>query len=569
MAVVNNTASEIGDVLTIFSQVACSADTISLTGYSDVVNFETGTRLFARSFRYSIDGVNYSAWNALTIPNLAAITGRVEGLLFFEFRYERVGSDPTGILEFISINITGSVTVHVCSSIASLDTIFEDLVCNNAITAEICSNLLEKIYKNGIVPQYILRESEEGYSNDYVPFWSAICCYFSMFIAFMDEFDAIFQTKDYLREYLKQKGIYFCEKITFGELQYISQRFLDEIRKRGTTFVIRNKDFILQDATTVEIDGEWLRILCQNEWDEFLVEIAEFQQRPWVLDRNSLLYSGTLRSMQLNKTKENTESFQSLANYDLTNPGGITLYTDPLGEAMEFSSAGATTGIGIDPTLPPFFGLLPSQTIKVEPEMDYEITFRIKRKAPFFGTLTFGCYALNQHDVLKVNGFLGIDTLTPTNLFIIDTGAVACKVADEWYYVRGIIYAKKSNPIFSYAGRTNIGIGSNMLFNEAEDIRKIAPFILIQSSKGAPFDYSIFDYKVRPLIKGKNILNLNDATEKGVKNPQFIQSTRTIYSYMKNNSETLTDLQVNKLIENYLIPYENKLVAVNLTKQQI
>ena len=566
MAVVNNTASEIGDVLTIFSQVACSADTISLTGYSDVVNFETGTRLFARSFRYSIDGVNYSAWNALTIPNLAAITGRVEGLLFFEFRYERVGSDPTGILEFININITGSVTVHVCSSTASLDTIFEDLVCNNAITAEICSNLLEKIYKNGIVPQYILRESEEGYSNDYVAFWSAICCYFSMFIAFMDEFDAIFQTKDYLREYLKQKGIYFCEKITFGELQYISQRFLDEIRKRGTTFVIRNKDFILQDATPVEIDGEWLRILCQNEWDEFLVEIAEFQQRPWVLDRNSLLYSGTLRSMQLNKTKENTMSFQSLANYDLVNPPNISILTDPIGDVMNIRGV-KLTGIGFNPTLPPI-GLLPSQTIKVEPEMDYEITFRVRRNAINFGRLLFGVFGFNQHDVFKPNAFLQIDTLTPTILFVFDTTFKVCRVEDEWYYIRGIIYAKKSLPITTPAKTLNVGVGLNMMFNEAEDIRKICPYILFTTPSGA-IDYDLFDYKVRPLIKGKNILNLNDATEKGVKNPQFIQSTRTIYSYMKNNSETLTDLQVNNLIEKYLIPYENKLVAVNLTKQQI
>ena len=58
MAVVNNTASEIGDVLLMRATIPVSG-LIALTGFIESVVGETATRFWIKEFRYAIDGLNY------------------------------------------------------------------------------------------------------------------------------------------------------------------------------------------------------------------------------------------------------------------------------------------------------------------------------------------------------------------------------------------------------------------------------------------------------------------------------------------------------------------------------
>ena len=311
MAVIGNTLSEIGDILYIYSQGAVAGD-VNLTGFTDSVAGETPTRFFVKTFRYSTDGVNYSGWLPLTNANIALVSGMVPGLLFTEYRYERAGTDTTGILEFLNISLIGNIIIQIVENTVTLESIFDDLVNNDALTAAICNNLINKIYKAGIIPKFI--ERGDGIDDtDYVTFWTAICCFLAYLSSFANEFDRILFKRKYLIEYMKQKNIAFCEEqIPFMDLQYLANNFFDEIRKHGTQMIYREKGEELIDGSVTPIRGEWLRLICKNPYDEFLVDVVQKHQHGWCIGQSSPIYNGTYFSKQINKTEENTEDFQDL-----------------------------------------------------------------------------------------------------------------------------------------------------------------------------------------------------------------------------------------------------------------
>lgn len=574
--VVNNTCDSIGDILTIYSQGLLSGTTLSISSFTDIIVGETVSRFFTKSFRYSLDGITYTDWATLDNPTLATVSGDPNGLIYFEFKYTRVGTDTTGLLEFQGITLIGTITVQVCTNTASIDTIFEELCCNDALTNQVCQNLLEKIYYTGIVPAFIER-GEGTDDRDYIDLWSAICVFFAMHISFANNFDFIFQNKKILKEYLKQKNIYFNQEVLFGELQFLSDNFIDEIRKRGTKQIWLKKDHVLLDGTINPIDGEWLRLLCRNVWDEFLVENIENKHLGFCIDNSWFLYNGTYLSRQLNKTKENEEEFQSLSNYSLLDAGSLSIAVDSDSkEVLQISpSTGQLVGLGFDLSSPPV-GVLPSENIIVDSELDYEITFFIKRNATGFSSydiLHFGVLGFNRNDVYIPSAFMQMDAASLfSNEFFADTSFRATKIEEQYYFVRGIIYAKFSTDISdpNYL-KLNNKLGKQLRFNHLVDVHKIIP-CLYSESLTSNATYQIKDFKVRPLIRGKNIMTTKVSTHAPefpnyVSNPQFLQSGNLIMSWMKNNNEERGDIEINDLIQDKLIPYSTKLIGINLTKQ--
>jgi len=104
MAVINNTFTEIGDVgiIKTFLQIT---GIVFFREFKDVTTGEETNRFFKREIRYSYDGVLFSEW--LEIVDSSAyfelnITG---GFLFLEYRYTREGSDDTGALAILSVDL--------------------------------------------------------------------------------------------------------------------------------------------------------------------------------------------------------------------------------------------------------------------------------------------------------------------------------------------------------------------------------------------------------------------------------------------------------------------------------
>lgn len=558
MAVVGNTLSQIGDILYINSQLAIIGN-IQLSSYTEDVEGVTADRFFIKSFKFSLDGLNYSDWFSLTNENLELINGETLSLLFIQFRYERGGTDNTGLLTFNDIQLQGNVIIQTINQEFTIESIFDGLSYNNALTAATSNNLLKKIYKSGILPNYI--ERGEGLDDkDFISFWSAVSFFLAMVSSFANELDNILYRRKYLIEHVKSLGLEFSDDGLIEELQYLSKNNFDEIRKRGTKFISLLKNSKLSDDSTVPIDGEILRLINKKDSDEFLFELVKNTDNGYFLDKSSFLYNGNYKSMMINKSEENTEDFVDLSLYEIENEDNVSIEVDgDLNCANLSGLTGGEVGFGFNKDNPPNI-VDKIDLITIDKNIDYEITFMVKRKVGSTGTLIFGVHGFNKEGVFKPLSFQRITNLTSNNIFFTDTTNKITKIEDQWYQVRGIIYSQRSSAVTGKYSKTNL-IGNNLRFNHDEQVNKIKPFIKLSAADGNEF--LIHDFKIRPLIRGKNILNRNDGVKSNIINPQFIHGSNTIISHIKNNGDK-SELEVEDFIENFLIPYSSKFCRIRL-----
>lgn len=535
--VVNNTCSAIGDVLFIETQALISG-TVNFTSWSDSTTGETIDRYFTKQFRYSTNGVIFSDWLPLTTPNIVAISGTVTGILYMQFVYTRDGIDITGLLEFHSITINGGITVITCNAPTTHLSIFNNYACSNVLTANICNNFLKKLYKRGIIPEYIERGDGQN-DTDYVAFWTAVSCYFAMFISFASEFGNIRNNREWLIEYLEQKGLFVCrDDVTLQDLQYLAANLYDEIRKRGTIMTIKRKGTLLQDGvTTVPVDGEILRLLCICCCKEFIFELDKINKHGWNLGNSSPMFKHTLFDEQITKGYEYTKDFIT-GNYQAINNILQTTAADTVNgesaialEVFDLNS-GNLSGFGTADLISPVY----DYGMNVNVNMDYEITFWVKLIEPL-ADFTFGCFAFDcDGNRLTLEA---IDGSGVTDYFKEHVQTEA----GNWYFVRCIIYAKDTNNIAAPDCLLNINDGMNLRF-ASSDIKKITPFLLVNNQTGGNFVGSVarvWDFKVRPLRTNYS---------KG-----FLTAANLIEMWATQDNAQYSKRQVKNIIRKYLIPY--------------
>ena len=363
---------------------------------------------------------------------------------------------------------------------------------------------------------------------------------------------------------MKQRNIAFCEdQIPFMDLQFLANNFYDEIRKRGTQMIYKEKGLKLLDDSTVPIRGEWLRLICKNHYDEFLVDVIEKHKHGWCIGQSSPIYNGTYFSRQINKTEENSADFLDLSKYDLINGDNVFITNEGTKKIAGLIGGAGIQGFGFDLDNPISIAL-PEQLIIVDKEIDYEITFLIKRNIGSFGSMRFGVTGYNRNNVLKPLSFQRIDNLLTENTFLLDNTQSITKIENEWYFVRAIIYAANSQPITGPERKLNVNQGINLRFNANEDIEKIKISLYLDSTDTNDI-YKIHDFKMRPLVRGKNSRPLTNGMEPYIKNPQFLQGSGFILNWFRNNSNGMADWEIQNFIEDFLIPYQNRLTQYSLT----
>ena len=69
-----------------------------INSFTDVVVGLDVNRTLDKQFRYSLDNVNYTAYQALTNLNLSTISLDPTKVYYFEIKYTRTGTDATGII---------------------------------------------------------------------------------------------------------------------------------------------------------------------------------------------------------------------------------------------------------------------------------------------------------------------------------------------------------------------------------------------------------------------------------------------------------------------------------------
>lgn len=545
----DNILNAIGDVLLIDVTPQITGK-VHLTDFSDVVEGVTATRTVQKEFRISPDGVFWNDWQELTAANLSSDEYIVDSSLTIQLRYTRTGSDSTGAIEFKSIDFMGSreAIQFVAPTISS--SIFANIIGTPEMKA-LEENIFKKLYYRGIVPNYIPRaeNSDEKEDRDYIDLFFSVARFYSMFIRFFKRFENFQDDFDLMREQVRQYGIYFDEtNITLEDLQYLAQNLYDQIRQRGTEMIFKRKGYLLPNGETLQIDGEFIRLVRSKVSDELLYENIPLEKVGWCMRQCSPMYRGTGMSKYLNKTKELSDDFENLSNFVITQSGDSSyklLEWDNKKVLYLQANNGGKVGLGRQ-----------NETLKVDDDLyvidsrlDYEITFAFRvigTPSPAtnieFGVEGFDSLKNKLDDAfITPNGFSVSETF-----FTIQTYN---KVRSVWYHVRGIIHAYSTANVEN--SPTNIGFGTNLYFNNSF-VKYILPKIQISSTTKT--EVAIWDYKIRPLVRGTNILPLKDGTTNS-HSLGFIQSSRIFYAYIRNNNNSQSQDEITDIIEKYLLPY--------------
>ena len=548
----DNILYAIGDVLLIDVTPKITGR-VHLTDFSEVIEGVTATRTVQKEFRVSPDGVFWNSWQPLTAENLSLSEYVVDSALTIQLRYTRTGSDSTGVIEFKSIDFMGSreAIQFVAPTISS--SIFANIIGTPEMKA-LEENLFKKLYYRGIVPKYITRaeNSDEIEDRDYIDLFFSVARFFGLFIRFYKRFEDFKNDFDLMLEQVRQYGIYFDESnINLDELQYLAQHLYDQIRQRGTEMIFKRKGYLMPNGETLQIDGEFIRLTRSKTTDELLYENMPLSKVGWCLGQSSPMYRGTSQAYYLNKTKENTQDFEKESNFLISKNDkanwSFQTYENKKVIDLNLKNNNGIVGLGrIDNNV----SYKIDDLIVVDSRVDYEITFAFK--------ITKGESDNNNEIIFGVEGFdilgnkMNDAFITPNGESISETffqNGFKTWIGNNWYYARGIIHSYSTSNMNE--SQTNLGIGTNLYFNNS-----FVKFILpkIQVRGGTDLDVKIWDYKIRPLVRGTNILPLKNGEENS-HSLGFIQSSRIFYSYVRNNNNSQSKDEITDIIEKYLLPY--------------
>jgi hypothetical protein len=472
--VIQNKSTEIGDVIQIITDVPFLG-LIALSSFIDDTVGEYTDRKFYKSFRYSVDGVNWTAFVELTDANIAGVEVQSNDTFFAEYLYQRIGTDATGELEFNSVTLNGEF-VELTDGPAYIASIFNSYFnFNNICSISWSVNVLEKLYKKGIVPAFLEREltGTNADDRDYIDFWRAVTHYFALYVCLARKFQFFYQNQDLLLEYVKQRGLFVCEETSLVDLMYLMTNYYDEIRQRGTrqVFIPQATDITINGSK--QVDGEFLRMICYDRFDEFLFNLNKNEHVGWNIGNSSPLYKSLTGRLNVNKyyfdfVNEITDLQYDLSLTDASYPF-IALYDDSRSNSVSNSiSSSISTNSDVDAVIIKNPGPGGSASIGggdrriiINPNLDYEITFYIKSSFAIDPLIIFG---VNSYD--KNGNFISLkrnDVNATSNEFLI---GVQLNQPDKYYFVRGILFNKNNyktydptkeyqpNTVVKYSGST-------------------------------------------------------------------------------------------------------------------
>ena len=543
----DNIISNIGDVLIVRIEPKITGK-IRFTGYTETIENETEERSLKREFRISQDGVFWTDWATLNIDNLSSEEYFTDSYIQIEIRYTRTGTDESGDIVFKSIDFNGTRKSIQFDAPTLQSSIFGNIIGTN-ILAKLERNIFKKLYYRGILPDYIERAENSSYNEDkdFVDLFYSIARFFSILISFFRRWENFRNDEDLLREQVRGYGIYFNENdITLSELKYIAQNILSQAQQRGTEMIFKRKG-------VAPIDGEFIRLTRNRICDELLYEYIPIYKIGWCLGNSSPIYKGTAMAYNLNKTKENTKDFQSLSNFVLSKSGtgSYSLQNTDNKRVIRLSATSRGTGHSAIGRIDSNINVV-DNIYSADSQLDYEITFAFKINS---GTnlskltLNFGVEGFDINKEKLNDAFSTVDGFQVSENFF-DQSMDIWKIG-QWYYARGIIHAYSSENVIG--SKTNLGIGQDLVFNNSF-VKYIIPKIEFYTKTAQNASIDIYDYKIRPLIRGKNILPLKNGSidSHGL---GFIQGSKILYTYVRNNNNGQSEDEIIDIIERYLYPF--------------
>lgn len=547
MAVVNNILTEIGDSIIIQANVTITG-LASITGFIDDVLNVTATRYFKKEFRYSLDAINWTTWEDLSIANVTAIPIDPTYDFMIEYKYTRDGTDNTGTLVFNNVDLQGTYIKQECGITFenSVFAFFFDCCCSQEIL-QWCVSVLEKMYKPGIVSKTLIRDINQNQNNedrDYIDFWRAVACYFGTLVAYARKFETFQKNKTLLIEYLKQRGLFVCEDQNVVGLNYLMKNFYDEIRHRGTAQIAIKKGVDI-NGTPKPVDGELLRMLCyDSDCDEFILGVSEFDSIGTVINSWSPLWQGVSHQPQMTKIYEPSDDFQDLSNYPLINPGNCSIIADGSKEVMSISAvpAGQKSGIGVSDPMN-ITAVDATFATNISAEVTYELSFYVRMPDP--GTpFSVRLYGYDTNNSLRQIRDVKVSSLMPvSNDAIVEE---VLPLTEPYYFVRVLLHpdshAYNTDPAIT---ETSIGSGNNL--KSTGLVCKIIPEIVLDNTNGGSVsgELRIWGVKFAPAFTPYST--------------GFVGVSNFVQTWMTNNNGTYTENQIGTNMLKYLLPYRSTL----------
>lgn len=544
----DNILNNIGDILLVTLTPKIMGK-VRITNFVDSIEGETEQKTLSREFRISQDGVFWTDWKPLNNENLSSDEFVTDNSLYIEVRYTRTGTDTTGVIKFVDITFNGVREENQFIAPTLMSSILNRALGTNELSSlEI--NIFKKLYYRGILPNYIERADNDDYKEDkdFVDLFFSVARFFALFIIFFRRWERFKDDEDLLREQVRGYGIYFNEgKITLEELQYLARNLFSQAQQRGTQMIFTRKGDVLSNGTEAPIDGEFIRLTQNRSCDELLYENVPKWKMGWCMNQSSPMYKGTSRSFNLNKTRENSEDFQNLSNFVLSKSGSGNYSLASSGNKrvlkLNFRSGSGRAGLGRASNEEVLDNLYTADS-----QMDYEITFAFKlNNASSRVKVEFGVEGFDINKNYLNDSFITPNGFTITNEFL--NQATDVWKSGKWYFVRGIIHAYGSGNVEQET--TNLGFGTNLYFNNPF-LKYILPKIQVSSNTATSVE--IWDYKIRPLVRGKNIIPLKNG-KLDAKSLGFIQAPDFFHTYFRNNNKTQSQQDITDIIEKYLYPF--------------
>lgn len=481
---------------------------IALTSFFEDLDGEDGTHLFQKSFRYTVDGVHFSEWMSLTVPNLTGLALLPHQIVKFEFEYLKIqplGDDQLQVNELQLQFNQQPVDPQEMFDKTIFKAFFES---NDMRVLNWYINVLNKLYQKGLIPDYLERNNTEiaNSDEDFLQFWGAIAKFFSYYVIYARQFQNFYESESLLQEFLEQRGLKISDSTTLEQMNELMKNYYSEISKRGTIHIVDKQ------SNGLQIDGELLRLLWYKQHqDEFIFNPRLPQHIGWNLGNSSPLYKGLYLHDNANKAVE-----QQLY------PKNIDLYT---GASLIVDEGHNVLTISDN-------SLQFTQKIKVDSNLDYQFSFLIKSTAKI--SVKFICYDVDNNI---------IDTYSYKDGSVNDTALQQVKLyrGDKYLPVNVFLY-NSNKPTFAN-DLTEIHQGSDIKLHS--DVVWVSPQITIEDG-----DANIYGIRFLPL--------------KTPYSHGIIQTNNVIDSFIINNNNKYTFKQAHNYIVKYLLPYNSHLVTIDI-----
>lgn len=533
---VNNILKNAGDTLIVEVKPKANGD-LRLTSYTSVVIGEDAADGVLIEYRIAEDELFYGEWKELTediVEGFVVKQGEV-----IQVRYTRVASSTSGDYEFKSIDFDGEYTAREINMPTLSSSIFANVAWTEE-TEQLARNLFKKFYFRGIIPKYITRAEnvDKVEDEDFVILFKSVAFFYAIFIKFFKRFENLHDYLDLLRERVRQYGIQFNEsEATIEMLQQIVENIYNEIEHRGTLEVLRYEGDERKDGSKAEIDGELIRLIrSAKDVDELMYEYLPIQNIGWCLGVSSPMYRGLNDyDVAFNKTKEQSLGFESIN--DFTTWGNARIVNVGDKSCLQLSG---NAGLGRQTQA----STIEKGMYIADPKIDYEIVFS------FQVVSTGGNLSIEVEGFDKMKNKLNDAFVQPTNATVRDSflnRPLTGFIAGKWYRVHCIISAYYSQT--KDEDKLNLGYGNNLYFNNPF-LKFILPRISITSGT-----INIYNYKIRPLVRGTNLQPLKDMNWNNAFSMGFIQSDRIFHLMARNNNNSQSLAEITDIIERYLLPF--------------